>query len=158
MTTDNIYYNSLYQTRYVGSNQDDNPYIQLFFSKNVIDLCSKKITQMLKERKSDKFGRDIIVPDKRILEYMNTIWDSYNAPIGFDQNRSSSDFLNNLIGQVISRIVYEVDSTLGVEQAFSDYKIWNTVYGDFNEQGLRSHAPVKIRHKRPNSFEFNMRY
>ena len=156
--TDNVFYNSLYQLRYVGSNQDDNPYIQLFFSQKVVDLCSKKITEMLKEKKSDKYGREIIVPNKRILEYMNTIWDSYSPSMGFDQNRTANEYLENLIGQVISRIVFEVDSTLGVEQAFHDYKVWNTVYGDFNDQGLRSHAPIRVRHKRPNPFEFNMRY
>ncbi len=152
----NIYYNSLQQMRHVGSNQDDNPYIQRFFSQDTVDLISQKITQMLKG--VDKFGREIVVPNKRILEFMNTIYSSYSPPIGFDSGRPNSDYLDNLIGQTISRIVFEVDTTISIEQAFAEYKVWNTVYGEYNDVGLRSHAPIKIREKRPNSFEFNMRY
>ena len=151
-----ITYNSLYQTRYIGSKQDDNPYIQGFFSQYTINMISKKVTSMLKG--VDKKGREIIVPDKHIFDFMNTIYDSYSAPIGFDQNRTKEEYIDNLVGQCIARIVYEVDTTLSIEQAFADYSAWNTVYGDFNEVGLRQHAPIKVRNNKPATMQFNMKY
>jgi len=36
--------------------------------------------------------------------------------------------------------------------------IWNSVYGEFNEKGLRAHPPIKIRKKRPQRMMFNMNY
>ena len=36
--------------------------------------------------------------------------------------------------------------------------IWNTVYGDFNKEGLRGHSQIKIREKHPQYMAFNMNY
>jgi hypothetical protein len=36
--------------------------------------------------------------------------------------------------------------------------IWTTVLGDFNEHGLRSYAPIKIRENNINKVRFNMNY
>ena len=36
--------------------------------------------------------------------------------------------------------------------------IWNSLYGDFNDQGLRAHPPIKIRKKHGQYMAFNMKY
>ena len=36
--------------------------------------------------------------------------------------------------------------------------LFKTVLGDSNPLGLRGHAPIKIRKRRPNPFMFNMNY
>ena len=36
--------------------------------------------------------------------------------------------------------------------------VWNTIYGEFNEKGLRAHPPIKIRKKHPQYMAFNMNY
>jgi len=153
---DNTYINYFQQTQFVGSNSNDNMYIYEFFSQNVVNFISDKCTQLLEG--IDEKGRQIVLPDKRIFEVMNTVYSSYNYPTGFDTKITKSQYIENMIGETITRIVYDVKNTLDYEQCTNKYTIWNTTYGDFNKEKLRQYAPIKILKKRPNSFEFNMKY
>jgi len=153
---DNTYIDYFQQTQFIGSNSDDNLYVNEFFSKNVVDFVSQKCTELL--RGVDEKGREIVVPDKRIFEVMNTVYSSYNYPTGFDGTISKDQYIQNMIGETIARIVFDVKNTLGYEQCTNKYSIWTTLYGDFNKDGLRQYAPIKILKNRPNSFEFNMKY
>lgn len=153
---DNVYIDYFQQTQFVGSNSEDNMYIHEFFSQNVVNFISNKCTQLLDG--VDEKGREIIVPDKRIFEVMNTVYSSYNYPMGFDATISKEKYIQNMIGDTIARIVYDVKNTLQYEQCTNKYTIWTSVYGDFNKEKLRQHAPIKILKNRPNSFQFNMKY
>lgn len=155
-TEKNVYLNYFQQTQHIGSSNDDNPYVKEFFSKNVVDFISKQSTYLLKG--VDEKGRDITVPDRRIFEVMNTVYSSYNFPTGFDTKMTKTEYIENMIGETIARIVYDVKNTLEYEQCTNKYTIWTTTYGDFNKERLRQHAPIKILKNRPNSFEFNMKY
>lgn len=152
----NSYLDYFQQTQFIGSNNGDNLYVKEFFSQNVVDHISNKITLLLDG--VDEQKRDIIVPDKRIFEVMNTVYSSYNYPTGFDTKISKYDYIQNMIGEVIMRTVYDVKNTLGYEQCTNKYTIWSTLYGDFNKEQVRAHAPIKIQKNRPNSFQFNMKY
>ena len=152
----NVYIDYFQQTQHVGSNNNDNPYIGEFFSQNVVDFISKRCTELLEG--VDEKKREIIIPNKRIFEVMNTVYSSYNYPTGFDSSISKEQYIQNMIGDSIARIVYDVKNTLQYEQCRNKYTIWTTLYGDFNKDKLRQHAPIKILKNRPNSFEFNMKY
>lgn len=152
----NTYIDYFQQTQYVGNNSNDNMYIYEFFSQNVVNFISDKCTQLLEG--VDEQGRKIVLPDKRIFEVMNTVYSSYNYPTGFDSSISKEQYIQNMIGDVIARIVYDVKNTLQYEQCRNKYTIWTSLYGDFNKEKLRQHAPIKILKNRPNSFEFNMKY
>lgn len=153
---DNVYIDYFQQTQFVGSNSEDNIYIHEFFSQNVVNFISNKCTQLLDG--VDEKGREIVVPDKRIFEVMNTVYSSYNYPTGFDSTISKEKYIQNMIGDTIARIVYDIKNTLQYEQCTNKYTIWTSVYGDFNKEKLRQHPPIKILKNRPNSFEFNMKY
>jgi hypothetical protein len=155
-SSDNSYLNYFQQTQFIGSDNADNFYVKEFFSQNVVDFISEKITLLLDG--VDEQKRDIVVPDKRIFEVMNTVYSSYNYPSGFDTKISKYDYIQNMIGQVITRTVYDIKNTLGYEQCTNKYTIWSTLYGDFNKEQVRAHAPIKIQKNRPNSFQFNMKY
>ena len=153
---DNTYIDYFQQTQFVGSTSDENPYVREFFSQNVVNFISKKCTELLEG--VDEKGREIVLPDKRIFEVMNTVYSSYSFPTGFDTSMSKEKYVQNMIGETIARIVYDVKNTLQYEQCTNKYTIWTSVYGDFNKEKLRQHAPIKILKNRPNSFEFNMKY
>ena len=153
---DNTYIDYFQQTQFVGSNSNENMYIHEFFSQNVVNFISDKCTQLLEG--VDEKGRKIVLPDKRIFEVMNTVYSSYNYPTGFDSTISKEQYIQNMIGDVIARIVYDVKNTVQYEQCTNKYSIWTSLYGDFNKDKLRQHAPIKILKNRPNSFEFNMKY
>ena len=152
----NTYFMYDRQFRNVGSNIDDNEYIKEYFSRNTVDLISDEITKQLKG--VEKHGKDIIVPDDKIFWVMNTVYDSFNYPQGFDTHFQWDEYLTSMIDQTIERIVFDVKNTLGYEQCMNGYTAWTMVLGDFNEKGLRSHAPVKIRNKHPNHMQFFERY
>ena len=161
----NIYYEYDEHYRNVGHEFNEIPLIKNFFSKNTVDPISKKITEMLNG--VDEYGREIIVPDRRILEVMNSVYSSYNPRNGFDSAMTPNEYFDSLVGQTISRIVYDVKNTLEYESCMNKKNIWTTlldgprqgsVEDEFNTSGLRSYAPIKLKNKRPNSFEFNMKY
>jgi hypothetical protein len=45
-----------------------------------------------------------------------------------------------------------------MDECNSKLSAWTTILGDFNEHGLRRHAPIKLREKRPMPMAFNMNY
>ena len=152
----NIYYASDYQKKYVGSKADDSIVVKEFFSKNTVDYISYQCTLQLKG--IDEEGRDIVIPDNRILEVMNTVQQSYNFATGFDAPQlTPQTYFDNMVNQTIERIVYDVSNTLQIEQCNMKKTIWTTVLGDFNKEKLQGHSQLKIRHKHP-TFMINMRY
>ena len=152
----NIYYDSNYQKKYVGSLTDDSIVVKEFFSKKTVDYISKQCTLQLKG--VDEEGRDIVIPDNRILEVMNTVQQSYNFATGFDAPQlTPQTYFDNMVKQTIERIVYDVSNTLQIEQCNMKKTIWTTVLGDFNKEKLQGHSQIKIRHKHP-TFMINMRY
>ena len=152
----NTYFMYDRQFRNIGSTIDDNEYIKEYFSRNTVDLISDEITKQLKG--VEKHGRDIEVPDDKIFWVMNTVYDSFNFAQGFDTHFKMDEYIIEMIDQTIERIVFDVKNTLGYEDCMNEYTAWTMVLGDFNENGLRSHAPVKIRNKHPNHMQFFERY
>ena len=148
--------------RHVGY-EESNQCIKKYFSKDTVDIISHKITQLLQG--VDPQNRPIIVPDKTIYQIMDSIYTSYRPPTGDIYGRynvpsgtSSTSYVQNMIDQVIEIITSDVRNNLGMEECNSKLSIWTTVYGDFNKCGLKSHAPIKVRNKRPTPMQFNMNY
>ena len=142
--------------KFVGNEINEIPAVKEFFSTNTVNYISSKITLMTKG--VDEKGRDIILPDDKIMHLMNTVYLSYNPKQGFDQNWTPDEYLNSLIGQTISNAVFDIKTVLEYEQCTAKYTVWDTVLGEYNPRGLRSFAPIKLKEKRPNSMEFNMKY
>jgi len=153
----NIYYQSDYHMKFVGTDINENPIIKEFFSKKYVDHISRECTKLLKG--VDELGRDIVIPDKRILEVMNVVEQSFNFATGFDAPQYSPyGYIRKMVEECIERIVYDVSNTLAIEQCNNKKTIWTTVLGDFNKEKLQSHSSIKIRQKHPNLFQINMRY
>lgn len=152
---------SIYQSddqkyKFIGSNIEFNHIVEKFFNKSTVDYISKQITKFTKG--VDEKNRDIILPDDKILFLMNSVYLSYNPRQGFDQSNTGNDYLQSLIGQTISQAVFDIKNVLQYEQCVAKYTVWDTILGEDNNRGLRSYAPIKIKEKRPNSMEFNMKY
>jgi len=148
--------------KHVGYSQN-NECIKKYFDAITVKTISHKITQLLQG--VDPQNRPIIVPTKTIYRVMNDIYDSYRPPVGDIHSRyivpsgtSSESYVQNMIDQVIEVITSDVSNNLEMEENNRKLSIWTTVYGDFNQNGLRQHAPIKIRKKRPQPLMFNMNY
>ena len=144
--------------KYVGWEQS-NDCIKEYFSPSNINFISNKITELT-------MGIDPIkVPDKNICSVMSSVQDSFRPATGDIHTRyivpsgmSPQSYVEQMINQVIQIISSEIRTSLGMEEYNKTLTVWTTLLGDFNEKGLRSHAPIKILEKRPNPMEFNMNY
>lgn len=140
-------------TRHVGWSESNNC-IKKFYNDETILIMSRKITELLQG--VDTQGRPIIVPDQTIKNVMDTIYESYRPPTGDIYGRYNvpsgepENYVQSLIDQTIEIIVADVKANLGMEQANAKLSAWIQIYGSFNNHGLRSHPPIKIRERNSN--------
>lgn len=149
-------------TRYVGY-IDDNSELKQYFNDITVSTISAKITELLQGVDSE--NRAIIVPNKTIWSVMSEIYNSYRPPTGDIYSRYIvpsgtifDSYIQNMIDQVIEVITSDVRNNLSMEEHNKQLTIWTTVYGDFNQQGLRQVPPIKIRNKHPAYGQIHMRY
>lgn len=137
--------------------------IDRYYSRETVRMISRKVTELT--RGVDIQNRPIVVPEERIRNVMDDIYISYRPPVGDIHTRyiipsgtGSESYVQSMIDQVIEVITSDIRNNLEMEQYNSTLSKWTTMYGDFNEHGLRQHAPIKVRHKRPSPLQFNMNY
>ncbi len=139
-----------------------NAAIEAFFSDSTVRFISSKVTELLRPL----YPAGIIVPCDKIVHVMNDIYTSFRPPTGdiFTRyNIPSGDiqgynYVDSLINQTLKVIVSSVENNLLTDQRNSKLDIWSSLYGTFNAHGLRQHAPIKIRNRRPAPLQFNMNY
>lgn len=150
--------------QYVGWEQQVswNSFLSRLFSKQTIKTIQDKTSEYLVGVDSE--GRKII-PSERIVESaLYGVFENYR-PVTGDiygkytvNNENSRDDYSYIVDQTISLLVRGIRNDLEMQQYNSKLTIWTTLLGDFNEHGLRQHAPIKVRNKRPDNFLFHMRY
>ncbi len=117
-----------------------------FFSRENMDNISKEITTRLKNT-----GQTIRVTDRVIGGVMSNvslnnnpktgdIYSRYIIPDSAPRNDIAS--LNEQTITVIVNTILDEYETTKLNQRLS---IWNTVYGDFNPEGLRAHSILKTK-------------
>lgn len=134
-----------------------------FFSPITVNIISRKVTELLMGVNPE--NKPIKVTDRVICGVMSQVFDTfrpttgdiygrYNVPNGYGVD----SYVQNMIDQTIEIIYSEVRTTLEMEENNKKLTIWTTVYGDFNEHGLRQHSYIKTRNKKPSTMQFNMNY
>ena len=142
---------------------EGNQELQFLFSKENLDSMSQVITQALQG--VDPEGRSIIVSHENIASVLSNVYrfgtraqigDIYSRYI-VPQEELRCD-LRNLVNQALTIIITQIRDQIQMETYNKSLTVWTTVLGDFNEHGLRGHAPIKIRRKHPQYMAFNMNY
>jgi len=150
--------------RYVGysASANETPGFDALFSDGTINMISNAVTHYLGKDLAN--GRPIIVPNERILSVMSEMVHNYKAETGDIFTRlnipnNNEDMCQKMVYRTITVIVDNVRNTLEMENINGKLSIWDTVLGEFNEKGLRSHAPLtaEIDNTR-RLFQFNMNY
>lgn len=118
---------------------------QALFSDASIDLISKEITKQLGRDLAN--GKPIVVPNHRIISVLSELAHNYTEETGdiygrYNIPNNNPDFTQKMYYQTINLIVDYVRNSLEMENINGKLSIWNTILGDFNEKGLRSHAPI----------------
>ena len=140
--------------------RNTNEAISGYFSSGTVRFISTKVSELL----TDLHPAGVVVPPQRIVDVMNDVYESYRPATGdiFTRYNIAScenyNHVDEMINQVIQIIASNVRDNLLTEQRNSKLTIWSSVYGTFNEHGLRQHPPIKIRNRRPPSDLFQMNY
>lgn len=133
--------------------------ISALFSGETVLFLQKKITELLRPF----YPPGIIVPFESIVNVLNSVYDAYRPSTGDIYSRytipsnENPNYIDEIINQTIQIIVTQVKDNLSMDYNNSKLTLWTSVLGDFNRHGLRSHPPIKIKHRKPQSL-FNMNY
>lgn len=139
---------------------DTNAAISAFFSLDTAKFLQRKIQELL----SDYFSQGVVVALDKIIALMNSVYEAYRPSTGDIYGRytipSAENYncVDEMINQVIQIAVTRIRTDLETEQNNSKLDVWNSVYGSFNEHGLRAHPVIKTRERRPRPMLFNMNY
>jgi len=151
-------------TRHVGFegssfNRDNYQYL---WSKEHLLVIQQKIAQLLQG--VDKDNRPILVTLDVIGNVLSQTYSSNKPRVGDIYSRfilpekPERNDIAEIVNRTIEIIVSQIKNEYQMIQQNNRLSIWNTVRGDFNAAGLRSHSQIKLRKKRPNAFQFHMNY
>lgn len=138
--------------------QDTSINIQALFSLETILLISKTVTENLR----DIIPQGIVVPLDIIANVLNALYEAYRPPSGDPMtmynvvSTENPNAVDALINQTVNVISQQIRDQLIMEKNARNLSAWTTVLGENNKHGLRSHPPLKIRHRKPQTMMFNM--
>lgn len=141
----------------------DSEKLAYLFSDTTLNTISNQISDVLKD--VDPQGRRIIIPNDKIANVLSSVYrfgtrtdigDIYTHDV-IPENQNRND-IRNIINQTINIITSALRDEIEIIENNKKLTVWNSVYGDFNTQGLRQFAPIKIRERHPQYMAFNMNY
>lgn len=158
------YLSSENEMKFVGWSETikyDNGYKKLF-STEVVKFIQNRVMEILTKAYPD--NRPIMPTEHVVLNAISTIYKDSRPGIGdiftrytIIQNQPRCDpktIIFRTINTIARHIMNEYDMLLFNKSLTK----WTTVLGDFNKDGLRSHAPIKLRERRTQQMMFNMNY
>lgn len=132
--------------------------VRALFSTETLLIISRAVTEALK----DLYEPGIIVPLDQICNVLNALYESYRPPSGDPitmyniVSNENPNAVNALINQTINVVIGNVRSQLIIERNNFKLNKWDTILGNHNKKGLRSHPPLKLMNRRPQPMMFNM--
>lgn len=150
--------------QYVGNYVNTSECYETLFSPQTIRYISTKLSELL--RGVDPTGKKIVVTDDVISNSLSGQYNALKPQVGDIYSRyqimGTQELYRNDVQEIIDRTIQNiydyVKNEIEMEENNSKLSIWNTVYGDFNSQGLRQTPPIKTKKRRPDPFLFNMNY
>lgn len=137
--------------------------INTLYSQPVIESISQAITRALEG--VDPEGRPLGVSHEVIAQMLSNVYrNGTRQNIGDIHSRyivpqaTERNDLRTIMNETIHIIVSGIKNQIEMANQNKKLTVWTTLLGDFNKEGLRAHAPVKIRRKHPQYMAFNMNY
>ena len=130
------------------------------FTKRTIRIIQQKVYEYL----CKSMQRKIMPSDKVVITalfgvYENLIprtGDIYGKFLVVDDTQR--DDYGYIVDKTISLLIDGIQTDIEMAEANSKLSIWNSVLGDFNENGLRQFPTIKLRNKGPDRMLFHMKY
>lgn len=140
-------------TRFVGYTFNPN-------EKNLFSaVTTAYIQREIYERSKKYFPRGVLVPLETVSSVLDSVYVNYSPRIGYTgPTFYAANMATSVVNQTITIILDDVVNTLGIERTNASLDIWDSVLGDFNRNGLRSHSGIKVRDNKPPSGLFFENY
>lgn len=149
--------------KYIGwdSTMQNNNIRELWKKENLIEY-QKIIAE--KSRQYHPENRPILVSLDNIGDILFQCYQSHNPNVGdiysryiMDNTDLQRNDIDSIVERTINTILNHLQALYTTQQCNKKLTIWNSLYGDFNQVGLRSHSDIKIRKKRI-PYQIHMRY
>lgn len=136
------------------------PLPRQLFTKRTVKIIQIKVYEYLLKAMDKK-----IIPSERITitalygvfeNHIPRTGDIYGKYLVVDETQR--DDYGYIVDKTISLLISGIQTDLEMQDANSKLSIWNTVLGDFNENGLRQFPPIKLRERGPDRMLFHMKY
>jgi type IV secretory pathway VirB6-like protein len=143
-----------------GSTIFDSPYYQRLFADDNIAYIQATVRDNL----TGLLDRPILV-SKPVIESVLSELFKFNSPqlgdiftIDTIPQEVPRDDILDLINNTINIITNHIRTEYEMIENNQKLTIWTSLYGNFNDHGLRAHPQIKIKNKRTPTMQFNMRY
>lgn len=148
--------------RYVGWDPNGLGY-GILMSDVTVTIVSNKCTELLAGVHPE--GRPIIFPKESIVNVLDSVYQSHRPQVGdihsryIQANITQRNDVVEMINRAIKIITSQVRNEYEIAEQNSKLSRWTTVYGDFNQHGLRQYSQIsQINHRGPNRHQIAMRY
>lgn len=135
----------------------------LLMSDITVTLVSNKCTELLAGVHPE--GRSIIFPKKSIVNVLDSVYQSHTPQIGDIYSRyiqadiTQRNDVVEMINRAIKIITSQVRNEYEIAEQNRKLTKWTTVYGDFNDHGLRQFSQIsQINNRGPSRHQIAMRY
>jgi hypothetical protein len=129
----------------------EDPNYAFLWSPQRLQLIQSKITQLLEGVHPE--NRPILVPIPTISSVMSSLYHARRPGIGdiysIAIQPQDRDDIRDIIDQTINVIVSQIRNEYKTREMNSKLTVWNSLLGDFNTQGIRSHSQIKVNNRRP---------
>lgn len=145
--------------KHAGYETNDKEYLKYFFDDKIISSIQSFLADKLQPYEEQK--RRVIVDKEIIINTMQSVINDKRPIVGDIHTRylmaNMDETFDDIKKQTIEIIYSTLKNEMEIEANNANLSVWNTLYGDFNSQGLRQHPPVKIR-KNTSGMQFHMKY
>lgn len=158
------YDDRLDMNQYVGwyTITDWDPLPQKLFTRTTLRTIQNKVADYLTG--VDPNGKRIIPSDRVVIAALFGVFKDHHPQTGdiygkytvVDQTQR--DDYAYIVDKTISLLVQGIRDEIGMAEQNQRLTVWTTLYGDFNEHGLRQFPPIKVNNKRPDPMLFHMKY
>lgn len=141
------------------------PGYDILFSTRTFEYIRCQLKELLK----DIDTRPIHVADNVIQNVLENLF-VHNRPqaigdiysrfhmVGKDLDCQRAFDVNKMVQSTIEVIYNYIKNEHDMAECNKNMTTWNALYGEYNDQGLRAHPPIKTLKKRPMPMQFEMRY
>lgn len=137
---------------------------QVLYAQETVNFISKQVVKHL----YPLFNKALIIPDEQIREMINSVWETEKGAdtagmytkdtFNLNRNTFNNNTYDRIVGITIQAITSQIRDQYEMTEVNNSLNIWNQLYGDFNEAGLRAHPKIKLRENHPQYMAFNMNY